>query len=61
MYPFTMRLTYHYVYKFRDVSVRQGLQDVNLTLEIVEELRRQYTPADRLDSDLFLRVLPATG
>ena len=52
-----MTVTYHDVYQFRDVSVRERLQNVNLALEILEQLGSEDTSTDRLDSYLLVGLL----
>lgn len=42
------------------MPVRERLEDLDLALEVVEQLRAQRVPLDRLDCDCLTSALPPT-
>ena len=49
--------THDYIQETGDVSVRQGLEDFNLALEVLEELGGKLAPADGFYRDLLVSFL----
>ena len=53
-----IRETHDYIQETGDVSVGYVLEDLNLAFETLEKLRGELAPADGLDGDLMVGVLP---